>query len=220
MSIADVSSWLTFLVSKKMSCWQCCCSCLQHGGLEAKALVVWGLLHSLRLANCWVLNNFVNTIKPGGVWTKRRLHSSLSWYYPTTCSPSLEANLADCQVFGLAELSSTPSSSQLKIQSKSSTRWLFWFFCSREYHRDQYHWSAVIMRVSLLVIFALRSFACANIVAIDSIDRLQWSHEFPRLRSLRSFALANIIAIVCSRKHRYGQSNWPTLQLRELFACD
>ncbi len=24
---------------QKMSCWQCCCSCLQHGGIEAKALV-------------------------------------------------------------------------------------------------------------------------------------------------------------------------------------
>ena len=87
---------LTFLYPEKMSCWQCCCSCLQHGGLEAKALVAWGLLCSLWLANCQVPNNFLNTIKHGGVWTKCHIHSSLSWCYPTTCSPSLDTNLADC----------------------------------------------------------------------------------------------------------------------------
>jgi hypothetical protein len=40
MSIADTLLLVYFFVSRKMSCWQCCCSCLQHGGLEAKALVV------------------------------------------------------------------------------------------------------------------------------------------------------------------------------------
>jgi hypothetical protein len=40
MSIADVLLLVDLFGIQKMSCWQCCCSCLQHGGLEAKALVV------------------------------------------------------------------------------------------------------------------------------------------------------------------------------------
>jgi hypothetical protein len=39
MSIADVLLLVDFFVPRKMSCWQCCCSCLQHGRIEAKALV-------------------------------------------------------------------------------------------------------------------------------------------------------------------------------------
>ena len=46
--------------------------------------------------------------------------------HPTTCSPSLEANLADCQVFSVSELSPKWSSSRLKTQPKSSARWFFW----------------------------------------------------------------------------------------------
>ena len=39
MSIADVLLLVGLFGIQKMSCWQCCCSCLQHGGIEAKALV-------------------------------------------------------------------------------------------------------------------------------------------------------------------------------------
>ena len=40
MSIADVLLFVDFSVSRKMSYWQCCCSCLLHGGIKANTLVV------------------------------------------------------------------------------------------------------------------------------------------------------------------------------------
>jgi hypothetical protein len=39
MSIADVLMLVELFGIQRMSCWQCCCSCLQHGGIEAKAFV-------------------------------------------------------------------------------------------------------------------------------------------------------------------------------------
>ena len=47
--------WLTFFISRKISWWQCCCSCYNIGGIEAKALewVFWGLWRSLRLAKAF-----------------------------------------------------------------------------------------------------------------------------------------------------------------------
>ena len=63
----------------------------------------------------------------GDVWTNTPLMSRPAVVcHPTTCSPSLEANLDDCHVFSVSELSPKWSSLQLKTQPKSSARWFFW----------------------------------------------------------------------------------------------
>ena len=71
MSIADVLSWLNFLITKNVmlamllllptTWWP-----RSQGSCDGS---FWGLLCSLWLANCWVHNNFLKTICHCSVWT-------------------------------------------------------------------------------------------------------------------------------------------------------
>ena len=160
----NAPAWILFakstigsLMFVPMSCWQCCCSCLQHSGTEAKRVTCLSILGScalcsLQIVESWVISTHVCLIVM--FWTEKPLHPSLLLYI----TQQLAVQVWE-RIWLIVKCLASWSSLLVK-------KWLFWFFALT---------SIVKSILILLMQHHCQQVYCFHFILDFCLDCLRWS---------------------------------------------